>query len=367
VFGNGRHYGVHGAASTTGGWGVYGTGKFGVYGSGSSWGVFGSGGHTGVAGSGSTSGVRGSSTDGNGVYGYSTNGYGGLFHSVNSHGIYATTDRNDNNYAAVFNGNTYSYNNYLGSDKSLKHHIEEFSDALGIINKLKPKHYEFRQDGSFAEMNLPRGKHYGLIAQELEEVLPSLVKEAPHPPSHARPQALDTMEANGQAPGKATVPHESHGETTKETLKIKAVNYTELIPILVKGMQELSKKDEEIDHLKEENKLIKAEVAELRKIMLELKNSRTGSVNVTSAYLEQNTPNPVSSTTRISYSIPETSASAKLTLTNTKGQVIKTYSLNNRGVGQLNLNTASLAAGTYNYTLYVDGKQADTKRLVITR
>ncbi|HUP13571.1 MAG TPA: T9SS type A sorting domain-containing protein, partial [Niastella sp.] len=83
-------------------------------------------------------------------------------------------------------------------------------------------------------------------------------------------------------------------------------------------------------------------------------------------YLEQNTPNPFSGTTVIRYSVPSNAGSAKLNITNAKGQVVKTITLN-RGTGQVNVNTATLAAGTYNYTLYVDGRQVDTKRFVIAR
>jgi flagellar hook assembly protein FlgD len=75
----------------------------------------------------------------------------------------------------------------------------------------------------------------------------------------------------------------------------------------------------------------------------------------------------VSGTTTIRYSVPEQTTSARLTLINAKGQVVKTITLGNRGTGQVNLNTAALAAGTYHYTLFVNGKQADTKRLVIAR
>jgi hypothetical protein len=83
--------------------------------------------------------------------------------------------------------------------------------------------------------------------------------------------------------------------------------------------------------------------------------------------LEQNTPNPVRGSTSIRYHVPETSTSARLTFTNAKGQVVKTVSINNRGTGQLSLNTHVLAAGTYHYTLYVDGKQMGSKQLVIAR
>jgi hypothetical protein len=141
------------------------------------------------------------------------------------------------------------------------------------------------------------------------------------------------------------------------------VNYTELIPIIIKGMQE---QDQRIQNQKAENKALRDEVTELRKMVQELKYGRSNSGFLTSAFLEQNTPNPVGSTTSIRYFIPETSTSARLDLTNAKGLVVKSMNLN-RGTGQLNLNTQALASGTYNYTLYVNGKQADTKRMVIAR
>jgi hypothetical protein len=129
----------------------------------------------------------------------------------------------------------------------------------------------------------------------------------------------------------------------------------------------MQEQDERIVQQEAENQALKDRVAKLEELILELKNGRTGSGSVTSAYLEQNTPNPVNGTTNIRYHVPETNTSARLTLTNAKGQVVKTMMLNNRGTGQLNLNTQGLAAGTYHYTLYVDGRQADSKRLVITR
>jgi hypothetical protein len=207
-------------------------------------------------------------------------------------------------------------------------------------------------------MNLPEGKHYGLIAQEVEAVLPELVKETSFETRISRPsstpQAGSPVSPNAQQPS--------------ETIVFKALNYTELVPIVIKGVQELdTRTQQENKALREENKAIREELAALRQIVQELKNSRTEVVSLSSAYLAQNSPNPVRSTTTIRYSIPEHSTSARLTLTNTKGQVVKTIGLSNRGIGQVNLNTSSLSSGTYNYTLYVDGRQVDTKRLIVAR
>jgi hypothetical protein len=36
-------------------------------------------------------------------------------------------------------------------------------------------------------------------------------------------------------------------------------------------------------------------------------------------------------------------------------------------MGEINLNTGAFAAGSYNYTLWVDGKQVDNRKVVITK
>jgi hypothetical protein len=224
------------------------------------------------------------------------------------------------------------------SDAKLKSNISDFTNASTLIGKLKPKTYTFKQ-GEYAALSLPPQKQYGLIAQELEQVLPELVTTSEMPVSRG-----------------------STGERVIE--EVKAVNYTALIPIMVKGMQE---QQQENQTLKEQIAVQQQQINELCQVVLELKNGRTGSVNVTSAYLEQNTPNPVRGSTIIRYHIPENAASARLVISNSKGQMVKTVSLNNRGAGQVNLSTSLFAPGTYQYTLYVDGKQAGTKRLIISR
>jgi hypothetical protein len=319
VYGNSNNtYGVYGYGYYTGVWGQGNTSytySYGVEGWGNYVGVYANGGSIGVQGYASKSG-------GYGVYGSGAAGaYAGYFAGT----VYATT--------------------YTGSDRKLKQNITDVTSAMDIIGKLQPKSYEYRQDGNFKYMHLPEGKHYGLIAQELEQVLPNLIKDTKF---DTRPE--QQAQANRE-PGKAPAPIQQ-----SEVIDFKAVNYTELIPIMIKGMQEQEA----------ENKALKAEVAELRQMILELKGG-AGMVTSAGAYLEQNTPNPVRGTTTIRYHVPESSTSALLNLTNAKGELVKTMSLNRSGSGQVTLNTGMLASGTYNYTLYVDGKQADSKRLLIAK
>ena len=86
---------------------------------------------------------------------------------------------------------------------------------------MQPKEYEYRHDGNFKLMNLPQGKQYGLIAQDVEQVLPKLVKET----------KFNT--------GRMSLPENNCSKRRRNYFK--ALNYTELIPVLVKAIQELSK------------------------------------------------------------------------------------------------------------------------------
>ena len=83
-------------------------------------------------------------------------------------------------------------------------------------------------------MNLPEGQHYGLIAEDVEKVLPALVKQSKFE------TATDESSKNG---------------TTTAAVDFKALNYTELIPIMIKGMQEqqamIEKQQQQINELKQ--------------------------------------------------------------------------------------------------------------------
>ncbi|HUP10753.1 MAG TPA: tail fiber domain-containing protein, partial [Niastella sp.] len=234
------------------------------------------------------------------------------------------------------------------SAAKLKQNITALTNAMQLIVKLKPKIYEYRQDGDYELMNLPKGTRYGLIAEEVEQVLPNLVKTT----------TFDVdMATHHKTKGK---PVEGRAQQQAQSIDFKAVNYTELIPIVIKGLQELEAKTNEVENLK-------AAVDDLRERLSKLESLQSNSNTVTSIYshfLEQNTPNPVRGTTAIRYRVGEQSTSARLEVTNVRGEVVKTQKLN-KGIGQLNLNTTALAAGTYNYTLYVDGSPVDSKRLII--
>jgi hypothetical protein len=66
---------------------------------------------------------------------------------------------------------------YTWSDIAMKRNIQELSGALGLINQLNPVTFEFRYDEEkFKDFFLPHETQFGLIAQDVEKILPQLVE-----------------------------------------------------------------------------------------------------------------------------------------------------------------------------------------------
>ncbi|WP_347218904.1 tail fiber domain-containing protein [Chryseobacterium sp.] len=104
------------------------------------------------------------------------------------------------------------------SDERLKQNITEIKSSHEILNKLRPVSYFWNETGKKKGGNSQL--QYGLLAQEVEKVLPNIV----------------------------STDHDGY----------KSVNYNELIPLLLQTVQEQGKKIEELQkelqHLKKPNK-----------------------------------------------------------------------------------------------------------------
>jgi hypothetical protein len=292
-------------------------------------------------------GIQGFSSNSSGVYGSASTGGGSSSIGVQgygNYGLYATTANNTSYYAGYFVGDVYSTTGvYAGSDQKLKQDIKDVVSAMAIINQLHPKLYTFRNDGDYKLMNLPKGLHYGLIAQDVEKVLPNLVKNSKFETGLAKPSALPSgKEGTASATAKS------------ETIDFKAVNYTEFIPLLIKGMQEQQR---EIDALKRQVATLTGNADA----------SSATTANLSSAALLQNVPNPYKNGTTIQYNLPAKVSSAQIIVTDNGGKILKQVNVSGAGRGSVNINASSLAAGTYNYSLWVDGRLIDTKQMVLSK
>lgn len=147
------------------------------------------------------------------------------------YGIYSTVTGSGTNYAGYFNGDVHVNGNLTWtSDARKKTNVAGVSNALSLIGQLQPKTYDFIQD---ADMTLPAGKQYGFLAQELEAVLPGLVKTIQNPKATAPIEGAELSEEDIKNGKKA--PAQEGGQELEE---IKSVNYVALIPILVQAVKE---------------------------------------------------------------------------------------------------------------------------------
>ncbi|WP_295212415.1 T9SS type A sorting domain-containing protein [uncultured Chryseobacterium sp.] len=108
---------------------------------------------------------------------------------------------------------------------------------------------------------------------------------------------------------------------------------------------------------------LRKEVQELKEL---LKQSRI-SVDMGEASNEpklyQNAPNPGKGETIIKYYLPKETNNASIGIYNVSGQLIKNIPLKDKGNGSITLN--GIRGGSYVYTLSVDGKNADTRKMII--
>ncbi len=87
--------------------------------------------------------------------------------------------------------------------------------------------------------------------------------------------------------------------------------------------------------------------------------------NRNNSILYQNIPNPFNGTTSIKYYIPNNKNNGAIVFSNNSGQIIDNIKLENFGEQELFFNSDSLASGIYYYTLFVDGRKVDSKKMIV--
>ena len=223
------------------------------------------------------------------------------------------------------------------SDQRLKRHIRPFEDGLEKVLQIEPVFFQFN-----GKAGLPVGQEQiGIIAQDLQKVAPYMIKEA----IFQKGQKEQTyLSYNGSA------------------MKYLLIN---AIKALHSDNQEKSNRIEELEQT----------VSNLIKRLEQLETLVTGQsedetpviLNGDRASLEQNIPNPFRGVTRIGYFLPEGTQRATLLVHDMQGRELQRIPLQNTGRGQLDLQTRNLTAGTYSYSLYVDGALIDSRKMVVER
>lgn len=289
-----------------------------------------SGGQFGVYGRASTTGT------GNryGVYAFAS-----ASSATNIYGVYAAVSgtASGNKFAGFFNGDVYAANfTTILSDRKFKTNVEPEIDAIGKIMQLNPATYTYKQ-AEYEAINLPDGLGHGFIAQELETVFPEMVHAVSHP-------ILD--EETGEQIGNED---------------FKAIKYTALIPVLTKAIQE---QQQQIEALTEQL----AALQDDKPATPQNSNWESqSSLNLEGIRLYQNSPNPFSIGTEIRVEIPQEVNNATLYVYDLQGKPIQEYPIATRGNTYVSVPGYDLNEGMYIYSLIVDGKVIDSKRMILTK
>ena len=123
--------------------------------------------------------------------------------------------------ATTVSGNLFVFGDItVVSDRRLKKNIQDFESGLEKVMALKVKRYQYNHE-KYPDLNLAAGNQIGLIAQEVAEIIPEVVTENPS------------------------------GET------FKTVNYVELVPVLIKAVQE---QQDQLAQLEQENERLKQQL-----------------------------------------------------------------------------------------------------------
>ncbi|MEN0047679.1 MAG: tail fiber domain-containing protein [Bacteroidota bacterium] len=230
------------------------------------------------------------------------------------------------------------------SDKRLKRNIRSFEDGLAKILKIRPVRFQYN-----GKAGMPSDQTYiGIVAQEMQEIAPYTI----HP---------------------TTIEMEQEGKKEYLSYDGTAVTY-----MLVNAIQEqqrmIEEKEKAIADLRtiQEKKDQKIEDLEARLSKIEALLSQNDELNfqkeqLTSAQLQQNTPNPFKGKTNIQYYIPEGTNTAMLRITNANGRVIKEIPIAATGEGQIELETSTLGVGNYFYSLLLDGQLFETKQMILSK
>ena len=136
------------------------------------------------------------------------------------------------------------------------------------------------------------------------------------------------------------------------------VDYTELIPILVKAIKEMQT---EIDELQSALSLARSDGN------LDVNSSyRSPLPSGRNAVLYQNSPNPFTNSTTIRFTLPDEVQNAYIYIFDMSGKMQKQIPVD-ASMQSVTIQGYELSAGMYIYSLVIGGKEVDCKRMILSK
>ncbi len=305
----------------------------------------------------------------------------GAFADVNSGSLSNATavgfgaTASSSNQVMVGNSSVTSIGGVVGwtnfSDGRYKKNIQQNVPGLASINKLNPITYTLDVDGIEEKLHVndkPR----------TDKNIPSQPNFLDDPGMKQAMKEKSAITYTGFVAQDVEKAADSVGFTFSGIDKPKDANqsfygprYGDFVAPLVKSVQELSassdKKDSVINAMQVATQAkfdsLQTQINELRALLL-AKNTSA----MSGASLDQNSPNPFTGSTTIGYNLPKGTNSAKLQITDVTGNVLAIIPLSgSSGKSTLTASLSGQAAGTYMYSLIVNGKLVGTKQMIAVR
>lgn len=303
--------------------------------------------------------------DNNTYLGYGATANAGTYSNSMALGNGATVTATDMVY--IGNSSAKLYCNlgvWTGSDGRFKFNVQENVSGLDFIKRLRPVTYQVntQQHHDFVRQNVIEPN----LTDSLGESGPSDNTEFSASTSviHAGFIAQEVEVAAAESGFVSSIVSPPANESSTY-----AVNYSEIVVPLVKAVQE---QQDSIHNLTQR-------LAQLENIVNNCCNAPSGRsmgiipTNTTqvvelnyadNVILYQNTPNPFGDETVISYYLPQSVKSAKMDFFDNTGKMIKEITIDQRGNASVTIKSADLSIGIYAYSLIVDGKGIDTKKMI---
>jgi len=247
----------------------------------------------------------------------------------------------------------------VSSDSTLKTDIMPMEYATNILKQIKTYSYYFKDDCLDT-----RKREYGVLAQELEGVLPELI---------------DTARGNLFVNYNAFFAFLIKGFNEQQTVIEQLRQEIEILQEIVFGQEldltELYELSNKVNKMQEilncfcrQGTGINPDCCEGGTIPPYYRDTTNNSNKIPqSPVLYQNTPNPFSSNTEISCNIPNQFTNAFIYIYNLQGVELMSFPVMQTGYSTVIVYASALPAGMYLYTLVVDGVIIDSKRMILTK
>lgn len=193
---------------------------------------------------------------------------------------------------------------YADADISSRTNLKNIDNSINLLKELKCYQYTTSNLDLITEKQATEASYnlrFGLIAQEVENIIPGIV---------------------------VTLPDSS-----------KAISYNDLIPIIIEVVKN---QQYEIDTL---TKIVKASEAARSPYLFQTAQGNYDKKNYINYYIQNN-------------------QNAEILIYNSDNELVKSYLLD-KDSGKITIKAKELSVGTYYYSLIIDGKIFDSKQLIL--